>query len=71
MHKSIHLDLDTWTVPGQILTANLCRGLGNSYKPAGTEVLISAVTHNTPPPLQAAQNATTAVATGIYIYMNE
>ena len=43
MNKGIHLDLDTWIVPGQIRKANLCRGLGNSYKPAGTEVLISAV----------------------------
>ena len=43
-----HLDLDTWIVPGQIRKANLCRGLGNRYTPAGTEVLISAVAHNTP-----------------------
>ena len=49
MNEGIHLDLDTWIVPGQIRKANLCRGLGNSYKPAGTEVLISAVAHNTPP----------------------
>ena len=56
MNEGIHLDLDTWIVPGQILKANLCWGLGNSYKPAGTEV---AVTHNTPPPFQAAQNSTT------------
>ena len=41
MNKDIHLDLDTWIVPGQIRKANLYRGLGNSYKPAGTEVLIS------------------------------
>ena len=33
MNKGIHLDLDTWIVPGQIRKANLCRGLGNSYKP--------------------------------------
>ena len=33
--------------------------MGDSYKPAGTEVLISAAAHNTPPPFQAAQNATT------------
>ena len=46
MNKGIHLDLDTWIVPGQILKANLCWGLGNSYKPAVTEVLISAVAHN-------------------------
>ena len=59
MNEGIHLDLDTWIVPGQIRQANLCRGLGNRYKPAGTEVLISAVAHNTPPPFQAAQNATT------------
>ena len=59
MNEGIHLDLDTWIVPGQIRKANLCQGLGNSYKPAGTEVLISAVAHNTPPPFQAAQNATT------------
>ena len=57
MNEGIHLDLDTWIVPGQILKANLCRGLGNRYTPAGTEVLISAVAHNTPPPFQAAQNA--------------
>ena len=59
MNEGIHLDLDTWIVPGQIRNANLCGGLGNSYKPAGTEVLISAVAHNTPPPFQAAENATT------------
>ena len=58
MNEGIHLDLDTWIVPGQIRKANLCRGLGNRYTPAGTEVLISAVAHNTPPPFQAAQNAT-------------
>ena len=56
LNEGIHLDLDTWIVPGQIRTANHCRGLGNRYTPAGTEVLISAVAHNTPPPLQAAQN---------------
>ena len=49
MNEGIHLDLDTWIVPGQIRKANLCRGLGNRYTPAGTEVLISAVAHNTPP----------------------
>ena len=59
MNEGIHLDLDTWIVPGQIRKANLCRGLGNRYTPAGTEVLISAGAHNTPPPFQAAQNATT------------
>ena len=58
MNEGIHLDLDTWIVPGQIRKANLCRGLGNRYTPAGTEVLISAAAHNTPPPFQAAQNAT-------------
>ena len=42
IHKGIHLDLDTWIVPGQILKTNLRRGLGNSYKPASTEVLILA-----------------------------
>ena len=40
MNEGIHLDLDTWIVPGQIRKANLCRGLGNRYTPAGTEVLI-------------------------------
>ena len=40
-----YLDLDTWIVPGQILKAYFRRGLGNSYKPAGTEVLISAGAH--------------------------
>ena len=59
MNEGIHLDLDTWIVPGQIRKANLSRGLGNRYTPAGTEVLISAVAHNTPPPFQAAQNDTT------------
>ena len=43
MNEGIHLDLDTWIVPGQIRKANLCRGVGNRYTPAGTEVLISAV----------------------------
>ena len=46
MNEGIHLTLDTWIVPGQIRKANLCRGLANSYKPAGTEVLISAVAQN-------------------------
>ena len=40
--------LDTWIVPGQIRKANLCRGLGNRYTPAGIEVLISAVAHTNP-----------------------
>ena len=48
MNEGIHLDLDTWIVPGQIRKANLCRGLGNRYTPAGTEVLISAVAHMLP-----------------------
>ena len=26
MNEGIHLDLDTWIVPGQICKANLCRG---------------------------------------------
>ena len=30
MNEGIHLDLDTWIVPGQIRKANLCRGLGNT-----------------------------------------
>ena len=34
-------------------------GEARQCTPAGTEVLISAVAHNTPPPFQAAQNATT------------
>ena len=38
MNEGIHLDLDTWIVLGQIRKANLCRGLGNRYTPAGTEV---------------------------------
>ena len=42
MNKGIHLDLDAWIVPGQILTANLRRGLGNSCKPACTEVSLLA-----------------------------
>ena len=46
MNEGIHLDLDTWIVPGQIRKANLCGGVGNRYTPAGTEVLISAVAHN-------------------------
>ena len=28
MNEGIHLDLDTWIVPGQIRKANLCRGFG-------------------------------------------
>ena len=27
LNEGIHLDLDTWIVPGQIRKANLCRGL--------------------------------------------
>ena len=38
MNEGIHLDLDTWIVPGQIRKANLGRGLGNRYTPAGTGV---------------------------------
>ena len=41
MNEGIHLDLDTWIVPGQIRTANLCRGLGNRYTP-----FIKSNTHN-------------------------
>ena len=37
MNEGIHLDLDTWIVPGQIRKANLCRGLGNT--PAGVYLL--------------------------------
>ena len=48
MNEGIHLDLDTWIVPGQIRKANLCRELGSRYPPAGTEVLISAIAHNSP-----------------------
>ena len=40
MNEGIHLDLDTWIVPGQIRKANLCRGLGNRYTPAGTGQVI-------------------------------
>ena len=36
MNEGIHLDLDTWIVPGQIRKANLCRGLGNRYTPDTT-----------------------------------
>ena len=28
-NEGIHLDLDSWIVPGQILKANLRRGLGS------------------------------------------
>ena len=59
MNEGIHVDLDTWIDPGQIRKSNDCWGVGNRYTPAGTEVLISAVAHNNPPPFQAAQNATT------------
>ena len=31
MNEGIHLDLDTWIVPGQIRKANLCRGLHYIY----------------------------------------
>ena len=31
MNEGIHLDLDTWIVPGQIRKANLCWGLGNIH----------------------------------------
>ena len=63
MNEGIHLDLDTWIVPGQIPArtgkANLCLGLGNRYTPAGTEAVISALAPTAPPPIKAAQNATT------------
>ena len=76
MNEGIHLDLDTWIVPGQIRKANLCRGLGNRYTPAGTEVLILAVAHNTLPPFQVAQNATTnnnnpGLPCGLPVYPNK
>ena len=45
MNEGIHLDLDTWIVPGQIRKANLCRGLGNRYTPAGTEVYNYKILH--------------------------
>ena len=41
INKGIHLDLDTRIVPGQILKANLRRGLRNSSKPAGEWPLIT------------------------------
>ena len=80
MNEGIHLDLDTWIVPGHIRKANLCWGVGNRYTSDNTEVLISAVAHNTPPPLQAAQNATTVntrssvapcTAQSLYYYINK
>ena len=51
--------LETWIIPGQILMGKPLPGASCSCKPAGAEVLNSAVAHNTPPPFQAAQNATT------------
>ena len=39
IHPGIHLDHDTWIVPGQIPVGKPPRDLGNSYKPAGTEVV--------------------------------
>ena len=66
MNEGIHLDLDTWIVPGQIRKANLCRRLGNRYTPAGTEVLISAVAHNTPPPFQKIEDNIQLFILGAY-----
>ena len=40
MNEGIHLDLDTWIVPGQIRKANLCRGLGNRYTPIPVMITI-------------------------------
>ena len=31
MNEGIHLDLDTWIVPGQIRKANLCRGVRSEW----------------------------------------
>ena len=59
--KMHHLDLDTWTVPGQILTGKPPPGSGNFCKPAGTKVLISAV----------AQNHTTAIPGGAECHHRE
>ena len=49
MNEGIHLDLDTWIVPGQIRKANLCRGLGNRYTPAAANnaVIMSSTQLNT------------------------
>ena len=48
MNEGIHLDLDTWIVPGQIRKANLCRGLGSKNKliTAGINALITSKTGN-------------------------
>ena len=40
MNKGIDLNLDTWIVQARSLQANLCQGLGNSYKPAVTKELM-------------------------------
>ena len=70
MNEGNHLDLDTWIVPGQIRKANLCRGLGNRYTPAGTEVLISAVAHNTPPPFHCHNSILFLSSTFLFIGVN-
>ena len=49
VNEGIHLDLDTWIVPGQIRKANLCRGLGNRYTPAGTEVAAAVAFYKSTP----------------------
>ena len=41
MNEGIHLDLDTWIVPGQIRKANLCRVSENEISEAATDLLSS------------------------------
>ena len=46
--RLLTLDLDTWIIPGQVHPGIPPPGSADSYKPAGTEVLVSAVAHNNP-----------------------
>ena len=46
MNEGIHLDLDTWIVPGQIRKANLCRGLGNRKGPWVSSLLLVLLSFN-------------------------
>ena len=66
MNEGIHLDLDTWIVPGQIRKANLCRVVITNYlmslamnPPSLTITLRTALSTTGPPARNVHQEAET------------
>ena len=70
MNEGIHLDLDTWIVPGQIRKANLCRGLGTdiqcdmSLSCCGSHGLLTCSSDDIPHPLDFAVRLHLSIGAG-------